>query len=328
MATYSSFKKIATDSFVANTLNSTDFGSGSITNGNLAPGAVNATTLATNAVGTSQLASTLDLSNGGANTVTYRTITNSDISSSAGIAAGALASGAATTNLGYTPLNKSGSSMTGTLLTTQASAATPAVALSGNTNTGIYFNNDNTVRIATGGSERARFDSGGRFLMGSQAGFPTNGSPMFQSHGTNGWLYNNQLGSGTGWQELNTGFGWTGYQRNGSGFNYSNGRYTAPVAGHYNFQWLSYQHNDTSWTSTTGHMHMTLGKNGAVSPWSGRCPHGIWSHGNGSPYPHGVSWECDLYLSAGDYASIIPNWTSNNNRFHSSHTFFNGYLIA
>jgi hypothetical protein len=328
MASYSSFKRIATDSFVANTLVSTDFAAGSVTSGTLAPGAVNATTLANNSVGTAQLASTLDLSNGGANTVTYRTITNTDISSSAGVDSTKLASGAAAANLGYTPLNKSGNSMTGALLTTQGSAGTPAVALAGNTNTGIFFNNDNTVRITTAGTERARFDAGGRFVMG--AGTPqTQGTPMFQSHGTNGWLYNNQLGSGTNWQALNSGFGWTGYQRNGNGFNYTNGTYTAPVGGHYCFQWLTYQHNDTSWNSATGHMHMSLGKNGAVSGLpSGRVPHGIFSHGNGSPYPHGIAWQQQLYLNAGDYAQVYAYWTSNNNRFHSSHTFFNGFLIA
>ena len=325
MANYSSFKRIATDSFVANTLNSTDFAAGAITSGNLAPGAVNATTLATNAIGTSQLASTLDISNSGANTVTYRTVTNADISSSANIPAGALASGAATTNLGYTPLNKSGASMTGALQITQGSVGSPPIALTGNTNTGIYFNNDNTVRITTAGTERGRFDPSGRFLKGTSQ---TAGSPMFQGHGTGGWLYNNNIGSGTSWQELNTNFGWTGYQRNGNGFSYNNGRYTAPVAGHYHFQWLTYAHNDNSWNNTNGYIHMALGKNGNVNPWSGRCPHGIWMHGNGSPHPSGISWRVDLYLSAGDYASVFPNWTNNNSRFHSSHSFFNGYLIG
>lgn len=322
MATYNSFKRIASDSFVANTVTSGDFASGAIANGNLAPGAVSSGKIAPGAVGTAQLASALDIST---NTVTYRTVVNGDISGTAAIAASKLASGAATTNLGYTPLNKSGNAMTGTLQTTTGSAGTPAVALSGNTNTGIFFAADNTVRIATNGTERARFDPSGRFLKGTSQ---TAGTPMFQSHGTGGWLYNNQLGSGTGWQELNSNFGWTGYQRNGSGFNYSSGRYTAPAAGFYQFQWLTYEHNDTSWTSATGHMHMSLGKNGNVSPWAGRCPHGIWAHGNGSPYPHGINWIVDLYMNAGDYASVFPYWTNNNNRFHASHSFFNGYLIA
>ena len=322
MATYNSFKRIASDSFVANTITSGDIASGAVTNGKLASNAITATDTANGAIGAAQLDSTLDISS---KTVTYRTIVNGDISGTAAIAATKLASGAATTNLGYTPLNKSGNAMSGTLQSTSGTGAAPAIALSGNTNTGIFFNADNTVRITTNGTERARFDPSGRFLQGTSQ---TAGSPMFQSHGTGGWLYNNQLGSGTGWQELNSNFGWTGYQRNGSGFNYTNGRYTAPVAGHYSFQWLSYQHNDTSWTSATGHMHMTLTRNGGTGAWSGRTPHGIWSHGNGSPYPHGVNWHCDLYLNAGEYASIMAYWSNNNNRFHSSHSFFNGYLIA
>lgn len=322
MATYNSFKRIASDSFIANTITGTDIQDGAITNGKLAPDSVTSTKLATGAVGTIQLASAVDLST---KTVTYRTIANTDISGTAAIAASKLAAGAATTNLGYTPLNINGSSMSGTLRTIAGSAAAPAIALSGNTNTGIYFGNDSTVRISTAGVERARFDPSGRFLQGTAQ---ATGSPMFQSHGTNGWLYNNQLGAGTGWQEINSGFGWTGYQRGGTNFNYTNGRFTAPVAGHYNFQWLSYQHNDTSWTSSTGHMHMGLSRNGGINSGGGRTPHGIFSHGNGSPYPHGLSWQIDTYASAGDVIGIFCYWSSNNNRFHSSHSFFNGYLIG
>ena len=322
MATYNSFKRIASDSFVANTIGSTDISSGAVINGKLATDAVTSAKIAAGAIGATELAAAVDLSS---KTVTYRTILNADIGGAAAIASGKLASGAATTNLGYTPLNINGNSMTGPLRTTAGSAAAPAIALSGNPSTGIFFGNDDTVRISTNGVERARFDPNGRFLQGTAQ---ATGSPMFQSTGTGGWLYNNQLGSGTGWQEINSNFGWTGYQRGGTNFNYTNGRYTAPVAGHYNFQWLSYQHNDTSWTSATGHMHMSLGRNGGVAMSAGRTPHGIWSHGNGSPYPHGFSWQADTYLNAGDYVSIWCAWTSNNNRFHASHSFFNGYLIG
>ena len=322
MATYNSFKRIATDSFVANSIGSADIGAGAITNGKLATDAVTSAKVATGAIGASQLDATVDLSS---KTVTYRTIINADISGSAAIASTKLAAGAATTNLGYTPLNLNGSSMSGPLTTTAGSAGAPAIALSGNTNTGIYFGNDNTVRISTAGVERARFDPSGRFLQGTAQ---ASGSPMFQSHGTGGWLYNNQLGSGTGWQEINGGFGWTGYQRGGSNFNYGNGRYTIPVSGFYNFQWLAYQHNDTSWTSATGHMHMGLSRSGSVNSGGGRTPHGMWSHGNGSPYPNGLSWQIDTYYTAGEYAAVFAAWTSNNNRFHASHSFFNGYLIG
>jgi hypothetical protein len=321
MATYNSFKRIASDSFVASTVGSADLASGAVTNGKLAANAVTGAKIVAGAVGTTQLAPALNISG---KTVTYRTIANTDISGSAAIAAAKLASGAATTNLGYTPLNKSGASMTGALLTTAGSAGTPAIALSGNTNTGIFFNNDSTVRITTAGTERARFDPSGRMIQGTSQ---SAGSPMFQGHGTGGWLYNNNIGSGTGWQQINSNFGWTGYQR-GSGFSYSTGRYTAPVAGFYNFQFLTYSHNDASWTSTNGYIHMTLGRNGNTGAWGGCTPHGIWSHGNGSPYPHGIAWTVDLYLNSGDYANPVVYWSNNNSRFHASHSFFNGYLIA
>lgn len=322
MPSYNSFKRIATDSFVPGTLTSADVATGAVINGKLATDSVTSADIATGAIGTNELGSAVDLST---RTVTYRTIVSGDISGTAAIAAGKLASGAATTNLGYTPLNINGNAMSGPLQVTSGSAGAAAIALSGNTNTGVFFNADNTVRITTAGTERARFDAAGRFLQGTSQ---TSGTPMFQSHGTGGWLYNNQLGSGTGWQEFNSNFGWTGYQRNGSGFNYSNGRYTIPVSGFYSFAFLSYQHNDTSWTSATGHMHMSLGRSGSVGTWSGRAPHGIWAHGNGSPYPHGVHWQCSAYYNAGEYASIFAAWSNNNNRFHAAHSFFNGFLIA
>ena len=326
MATYNSFKRvIASDSFVANTLTSSDFAPGAVVNGDLSSGSVEQGKIALQSVGASQLAGSIDLSS---KTVTYRTIVAGDISASANISSGKLASGAATTNLGYTPLNRAGGALTGSLRLTSGSASAPAIASSSSTNTGIYFPNDNTVRIATAGNERARWDASGRFLQAPASNPQTTGSPMFQSHGTGGWLYNNQLGAGTGWQEINSNFGWTGYQRNGNGFNYTTGRYTIPVAGHYSFQWLSYQHNDTSWTNATGHMHMSLGKSGSISAFGGRVPHGIWAHGNGSPYPHGVTWQISSYFNAGEYASIWCFWSSNNNRFHAAHSFFNGYLIG
>jgi hypothetical protein len=324
MATYNSFKRIASDSFVAGTITSADIGANAVVNGKLATDAVTSADIATGAVGAAQLAAAVDIS---AKTVTYRSIVAADISGTAAIASTKLAAGAATTNLGYTPLNKNGNSMTGPLLTTAGSAAAPAIALDGNTNTGIYFPGDDTVRISTAGVERARFDSSGRFLQGTSQ---TAGTPMFQANGTAGWLYNNQMGQPSStWSPITgTGFGWNVNQRGGTNFDTGNGRFTAPVAGHYNFQWLGYQHNDTSWTSTTGHMHMTLSKNGGTSPGGGPTPHGIWAHGNGSPYPHGLSWQIDTYMAAGDYANIMCYWTNNNNRFHAAHSFFNGHLIG
>lgn len=324
MATYSSFKRITSDGIADATIATADLASNSVTNGKLSTDSVTQAKLANLSVGASQMAAAVDLST---KTVTYRSVVNADISGSAGIAGSKLGANAATTNLGYTPLDRNNGTMTGVLQVPQGSAASPSIALSGNTNTGIFFNNDSTVRITTNGSERARFDSAGRFLLGPQSSPQNTGSPMFQSFGTGGWLYNNQIGSGTSWQELNSNFGWTGYQRNGNGFSYTNGRYTAPISGFYNFQWLTYHHNDAG-RSTNGYFHMSLGRNGNVAPWAGRCPHGIFSHANSSPHCDGVWWSLDLYLNTAEYASVFSNWTGNNSRFHAAHSFFNGYLIA
>lgn len=162
MATYNSFKRIATDSFVANTITSSDISSNAITNGKLATNSVTAAKIVNGAVGTTQLASTVDLST---KTVTYRPIQNGDISGSASIAGSKLASGAAVENIGYTPLSSSGGTMTGSLSVPAGGSTLPSVALSGNTNTGLYFGS-NEVLITTNGTMRGWFDASGRLRKG------------------------------------------------------------------------------------------------------------------------------------------------------------------
>ena len=71
MATYNSFKRIASDSFVANTIGSTDISSGAVINGKLATDAVISAKIAAGAIGATELAAAVDLSS---KTVTYRTI--------------------------------------------------------------------------------------------------------------------------------------------------------------------------------------------------------------------------------------------------------------
>lgn len=318
MATYNSFKRIATDSFVANTITSSDVAAGAVTSGKIATNAVTSAKFASGAVGTGQLASSVDLSS---KTVTYRTIGSGDISGSAGIGASKLASGAATTNLGYTPLDKSSGTMTGNLVVPAGSVGSPAVTLSGNTNTGLYFNT-NQVQITTGGTNRATFDSAGRLLKGPDS---STGNPAFTAVPTSGWTYNNTYG-GTGWREIASQVNWsTVYQRGGS--NFSAGRFTAPVSGFYHFHWQTYGHNDNN--EPPNYWHMTFTRNGGTGAWSGRTPHGIYAHGTtNGPYPHGVTMDLDLYLNSGEYSSVMFYWNGNGGRFHCDHSMFAGYLIG
>lgn len=319
MATYNSFKRIASDSFVNNSIVANDLAATSVTNGKLAPNAVTQAKIATNAIGTTQLASTIDLSG---KTVAYRAITTSDISGSAGIAASKLASGAAATNIGYTPLNNNGGTMTGTLTIPAGSSGTGGLNLSGETNTGLFFGSS-TVGITVAGTQRGLIDSSGRFTKGNS---DSNGQPAFVATGVNGWRYNNQASAGTGWQEIGNGFGWNAVYNRGNHFSNANGRWTVPVSGWYHLHWLTYSHNDNN--EPPNYFHMSFSRNGNVNAW-GRCPHGMYSHGtHNGPYASGVTMDLDVYLNSGEYTSVFFYWNSNNGRIHADHSFFAGYLIG
>jgi hypothetical protein len=93
MATYGSYKKIASESivdtnvtnakFVNNTISTAKLATNSVGTTELAATTVGTTNIGTGEVGTNQLDTTLDLSG---RTVTYRSIVNADISASAAIA--------------------------------------------------------------------------------------------------------------------------------------------------------------------------------------------------------------------------------------------------
>jgi hypothetical protein len=74
----------------------------------------------------------------------------------------------ADSNLGL--LARSGGTMTGALLADDSgTAALPAIAFDGDPDTGAFIPGANQYGIATNGSERARIDSSGRFLVGTSS---------------------------------------------------------------------------------------------------------------------------------------------------------------
>lgn len=318
MATYTSFKKIAADSIIDGQVAAADIGANQAVAGDFAVGSVTNAKIANGSIGDTQLAGTIDIST---RTVTYRAITNADISASANLSGTKLASGAAAANLGYTPLPNSGGTMTGPLRVPNGSAASPSITTSGNTNTGIFFDGSNNVYFAAAGVQQMRVDASGRMTRGTAN---NTGTVAFWADGTTGWLYNNSFG-GTGWREITNAFGWSAIQRGGS--NFANGIFTAPVAGFYHFQFQTYGHNDTSGTGE--YIHLSFGRNGGVAFAGGRTPHGIFAHGTtGGPYPHGILMDLSTYLSASDNIRVYTYWAGNNMRFHSSHSLFNGYLVT
>jgi hypothetical protein len=126
---------------------------------------------------------------------------------------------------------------------------------------------------------------------------------------------------------LNGNFGWTGEQRGGSNFNYGNGRFTAPVAGFYQFMFETYARNDRN--NNQGYYHMSFGVNGGNGMVGGRAPHGIYGHSNAQRYyPNGTHVDLGTYLNAGQYVEVRVFWHNNQTRFHSAHSVFNGYMIS
>lgn len=319
MATYNSFKRIANDSIINNSVAADDVGANEVETGKFAAGAITANKIANSAVGAGQLAASIDLSG---KSVTYRPVSNSDISASAGIAGTKLASGATSTNLGYTPANKASPTMTGPLRATAGSNSTPGIAQTGDLNTGVYFDGSDNVYFATAGTRRMAVDSAGRLTKGSS---DTNGTVSFRADGTAGWLYNNSFG-GTGWRHINSAFGWQVQNRGGSNCDGS-GVFTAPVSGFYQFLFQTYGHNDTS--GTPNYIHLSFGRNGGVSFAGGRTPHGIFAHGTtNGPYPHGILMDLSTYLNASDNIRVYTYWAGNQMRFHAAHSIFHGSLVC
>jgi hypothetical protein len=318
MATYNSFKRIATDSIVNSSLAAADLDALSVTAGKFEPSAVTSAKIQDGAVGAAQLAASVDLSG---KTVTYREIQNSDVAAGAAIAAGKLASGAITTNLGYTPLATANGTMTGVLRVPNGSIASPSITQSGNTNTGISFDGSNNVFFSSAGVQQMSVNSAGILQRGTS---DTSGAPAFRSDGTSGWQYNNSYG-GTSWRHLNSAFGWSTTQRGGSNFS-SDGVFTAPVSGFYHFMFQTYGHNDSG--GTENYIHLSFGRNGGVAFARGQTPHGMFAHGTSATYPHGILMDLSTYMDASENMRIYVYWAGNGMRFHGAHSVFNGYLVT
>lgn len=316
MASYSSFKKIDSEAIVDGEVVSADVNDGAVSSAKFAAGAVTNAKIAPGAVDSNKLAASLDLSG---KTMTYRTVVAGDVSNSASIAGDKLGSGAAAANIGYTPLDKAGGTMTGTLRLPDGSAGSPALRSTGDANTGLYFPGDNQVAVSINGADAMRVDSDGRVR------YPR--KPAFAAVGQPGWLYANSYG-GTGDRELNSIMNWNlAHQYGGSNFNTSNGRFTAPISGWYHFSTMWYFLNQTN--GTDSYVHSFFRKNGSVntSP-SSRIPYNINMHGNRNNYDDGANYSSIQYLNSGQYVSLCIRWHRYNGRHHAGHQVFSGQLIG
>ena len=314
MAVYNRFKKINNEAIVDGGIQTDDIVDGTVVSSDFANNAVTADEIADGAVESVKLAASLDFSG---KSITYRPIDAGDISNTANIAGSKLASGAAATNLGYTPVNKAGDTMTGQIRFPTGSAAAPAITPASDTNTGISFSGNQTI-LSSGADEGLRVNTSGQIQRAN--------SVMFHSTGTSGWRYANSYGGDRGWRELNGNFGWSSYQRGGTNFANGRGRFTAPTAGFYQFQFQTYGYNNNN--STNNYIHLTFGINGGNAMVAGRTPHGIWMHGSHRNHAQGIYMDLATYLNAGQYVNVRVYWNGNQSRFHGAHSVFNGYMIG
>tara|TARA_B100002019_G_scaffold168161_1_gene145437 strand:+ start:3467 stop:4423 length:957 start_codon:yes stop_codon:yes gene_type:complete len=318
MATYDSFKRITGDAVIDGQVQNADLATSAVQTSELAAGAVETDKLAAGAVGTDQLSSTFDISG---KTVTYRNFASGDISNSAAIAGSKFATGAMADNLGGLPLNKAGgdgvNSMVGTLTLPSGNSGSAALQRDGDANTGISFSG-NTVYVRAGGTTGLQVNSNDTVQRPA--------TPAFHASGTSGWRYANSYG-GLRWRSLNGNMSYAHEQRGGSNFSNGNGRFTAPVAGFYQFNFNTYARNDRN--NNQGYYHMSFGINGGNAMVGGRTPHGIFGHSNAQRYyPNGTHMSLGTYLNAGQYVDVRVYWHNNQTRFHGAHTHFDGFLVA
>ena len=314
MANYDSFKRIDSDAIINSQVTTVDIGDNSITGDKIFAGDLEAADMNNNIVSSGKFDPTnFDISG---KTVTYRPIINGDISNSAAIQGDKFASGAMATNLGGTPANRAGMDVSSASLHVPAgSTSAPSIHSPSNRGTGFRFNGNSTELIA---------NTNVGVRMNTNGNVQRPNSVYFTASGTSGWRYANSYG-GTRWRSLNNNFGWTTQQNGGS--NFGSGRFTAPVAGFYQFHFETYARNDAN--NTNGYYHMSIGKNGGNQMVGGRTPHGIFAHSTGSRYyPNGTKVNLATYMNAGQYAEVRVYWRNNQTRFHGAHSCFNGYQIA
>jgi len=314
MATYSSFKKIDSDAIVDATVVAADIAADTIPTADIADTNVPAAAFSAT-VTAPKLAATIDLSG---KTVVYRPIVDGDISASAGIAGAKLASGAATGNLGFTPINQTGDTVSGQLLVPAGSTGSPSIQYSGSTNSGINLTTNN-VAIVAGGNTGINIDTNGYITRPNH--------PVFAAVGTQGWFYAPSYG-GTGEYESGSIQGWTtSHQYGGSNFSGSPGRFTAPVAGYYQFHTWWYLLNDAN--TPPNYVHLFFRRNNSRA-WTaaGRSPYIMAMHQNTNSYDDGYPHTAVINMSAGDFVSLGIVWHGNSSRHHSGHHLFSGQLIG
>ena len=232
------------------------------------------------------------------------------------VTAAKMAAGAAVGNLGYTPVNKAGDSMTGTLnivesgnahLRLQSGAAgLSRVIASDGADAGYldYDHGSDSWIVRTAGTERVRVDSSGRVLMPYQPMF-TVVNPTAAPTSGSGYYFTN----------------WSVIQNTGNHFNNSTGAFTAPVAGNYLFRMILMGVDNG--VTTSPHCGFSLNGNSNTGGAMGYASNGMWEHYNDAR--HKSDSMHIIKMSAGD---TVRTFTLYSGLSQPDRTYFMGILLG
>ena len=307
MADYDSFKKINSAAIVDGAIGADDAGTSSFTGAKFQNNSIGNAQVADGAITADKLAASLDISG---MTVTYRALVSGDFADGS-ITGSKMATNAVIDSLGYTPLNKSGDTVTGQLIVSNTD-----IIGSGTANDGFRTNNQ-TFELIENGTVRYSMNSSGQ---------PTQSrKPVWQASGRGGWRYANSYGGPNSWRELDN-MGWN-ISTNGGVSASNNCRITVPVAGYYYTYLQTYWYNNSN--STNGYTHWNISLNsGNGQMYGGRTPHTMFGYGLRNNYTPGIMTGFIRYMNAGQYVTPRPYFGGNQGRHHGNHSCWAGFLIG
>jgi hypothetical protein len=156
---------------------------------------------------------------------------------------------------------------------------------------------------ATSGTERMRIDSSGRVTMPFQ--------PCFQVGFSTGTTTTVTSGNKVLWNAIDF--------ENGSNFNTSSNRYTAPVTGKYKLT-ASWHNNSTN--ATARPVYKVNGSDYTITSDAAQSIMAV----TGSECV--LILDCIIPLNAGDYVEIFQRGGGGTLQFYSGHSWWSGYLIG